>query len=831
MIEHFSNNPKRIFPGLWTGLFAALIILGAGLFIYRAIIFPLPGMTGSYPWGSDTLGHVFRAEYLRSTLQQGKLIPEIYPNWYMGIQLLRYYPPLPYYVLVGLAIFLGNSITAASWFILLTAWLGSIGWLLYRRWLGWPLALAGGILYLYLPDNLRVALGEGNLPRALASAFLPYLFYFLLRIFEEDGAIRHAFSVGLLISLTVLAHAMMAAIYAVCCVGIISLLSIFRVSSTRRFVLSLGFVFLGLATTSFWLLPSLTGGITDLDPSAVAEAITAVPLAEYFNPATRTHNPESIYIGAALLAAVFVCILFMIKSRSYHPHSIIFIVTGLCGVAITLPGVLELFNTLPLHNLLWPVRFLGVASFCLLLGLLWWLKSIPRARWLALPLLVLIALDGAGSLHLIHMRLEKPDLKAIVAEISRQPGWREATLDYSQIGSEAAYELATMSGREQVFGWAYQGAYVARTVAMLNESIEYGRLTYLIDRLNLYGVDDVLLLKDMDSAGRMRQDLTEDGFELVYRGVMSDLYHRDGKPRAVVADWLALGIGTTISPYAYLFPQIVTGTSPYIDDYRPEDLRRFPILVLSGFAWHDQRKAESLVQFAARAGVRIVVDLTGVPQDPLARIPNFLGVWGEHVVLDNQPVEITTGIEETQLMSFDSQGQPWHTLTPQGVDRYLITSQFLGEKATVAGVRSIGDAEVTFLGYNLAYHALQAADFAAEQILADLIGLQVGRLNDYTYIPLFDYQAHSDGYRFDYETDQEETLFLPVACLDGMSVNVDGRVVEISSYEKLLAFKAPAGRHHVDVTVQSGFIHKLGWVISGLACLIYGILFVRIHRW
>ena len=395
--------------------------------------------------------------------------------------------------------------------------------MLYRRWLGWPLALVGGILYIFLPDNLRVALGEGNLPRALASALLPYLGYFLFSCLEQDSKYWHAYGLGFMVSLVVLSHAMMGAIYSIGCVAIISLLWITRGVSRQRLLRSLGLICLGLLTTGFWLLPSLTGGITELDPSSVAEAITSVPLADYLNPVTRSVNPEAIYVGAALITTSLIGTLYAIKSRRSNIRAFVLMLIGLGSVAITLPGILQLFNALPIHNLLWPVRFLGMASFCMLLGILWLLSDTLKHQWIVIIALVLIALDGSGSLWLVHLRPEKPDLMAVRSNISTRPGWREATLDFSRIGSEAAYLLATQSHREQIFGWAYQGAYTAQTVAMLNEALEYRRLEYLLDRLNLFGVDDVVLLNELESAGLLKQRLIQAGFSPVYHGGMVDL--------------------------------------------------------------------------------------------------------------------------------------------------------------------------------------------------------------------------------------------------------------------------------------------------------------------
>ena len=192
-------------------------------FVYWGVLYP-PAIEPLYPWASDTLGHVLKVDYLGDNLDQGISYPDILPDWYMGQQMMRYHPPLPYYLLVVLSAFLPSSVSAANWFIVLCAFVGGLSWLLYRRWIGLLPAILGGILFLFLPDNLRVAFAEGNLPRVLATAIMPVLVYFLLRSLEGSGSIWHRVGLALCFTLVVLSHAMMAAIFAIFCTLLVIML-------------------------------------------------------------------------------------------------------------------------------------------------------------------------------------------------------------------------------------------------------------------------------------------------------------------------------------------------------------------------------------------------------------------------------------------------------------------------------------------------------------------------------------------------------------------------------------------------------------------------------
>ena len=804
---------------------AILIIICAALLIYRTILFP-PAGAQLYPWASDTQGHLLKVEYLRGNLDQGILSPGILPDWYMGMQFMRYYPPLPYYLLVILQYFTLNSISAANWFIMLCALGGGLSWLLYRRWIGLLPALLGGVLFLFLPDNIRVAMAEGNLPRVLATALLPLTVYLLLRSLEKTGTLWHRFGLALCFAVIVLSHAMMAAIFAVCC-GLIALLIWLKQSTTRWLLAqSIVFIALGIILSAWWLLPSFSGGITDLDTSAMTEALAVFPLTDYLNPGLRNGNPEAVYVGLALLI-LSVASLWVYRENRGYTTALTF--TGCFGVLITTSGFNQFFNALPLHNLLWPMRFLGIASFVLLLVLMWSLrgwKSISPA--IVFTVIAILAIDGAGSFFLIGLRPVDHDVDQISQRLSLTSGWREATLDLSRLGSGPSLSFSTGGDREQIFGWAYQGARTARTVAALNDALELNFPNYLLNRLDLYGTDDVVLLNELPNADRLGDGLQQAGYLKVYSGQRADLYHREGSPRAFIAGWETLGIGRGAQNLAYLFPSMILGTSTKLDDYSLEYLLRYKAILLSGFDWNDRQDAEQLVEQVARNGVRVVVDLTGVKVDPLARIPKFLNVWGEQVILSPEPVQVFSPEQEYTLNGFRQYSQLWHSHMLQGLEQEFWSFDYLGERGVLVGYNTYGNGKVWFVGLNLPYLAVQTRDPLAIQLLSLLLQEDPGASEEYTQIPLLNYEAGDSGYRFSYQLDTPQPLFVPVAYHDGTTVLVDGDLVETYSVEYLLVFDAPAGEHDVQIGFKTPPIYHAGRALSGFALVsLFGIVLFR----
>jgi uncharacterized membrane protein len=450
-----------------------------------------------------------------------------------------------------------------------------------------------------------------------------------------------------------------------------------------------------------------------------------------------------------------------------------------------------------------------------LLAVIWSFQAWGRRSYLlAILVATLLALDSAGSLSLIHLRPQQTDVAAIEKKLAETQGWREATLDQSHLGSAPAYFFSTDGKREQIFGWAYQGASTARTVAALNESLEMGHVAYLLDRLDLYGVDDVTLLNDQPGTTRLQSGLEELGFQKNYMGETATFYHRDGSPRACVADWPALGIGRGAQNLAYLFPQIVSGKSYLVDDYSLGELADYQTIVLSGFSWRERSAAEKLIEEAAAAGKHVLVDLTGAPIDPLARIPRFLDVWGEQVVLAYEPVTIKSNNETYQLASPGAPGELWYTHMLQGLQKEVWSFEYLGENAILAGYNTYGKGEVWFIGLNLPYHTALTHDPVGISLLADLLELPAADYEKCKSIPLVDYQAGEGGFRFNYQLKTPGQLFVPVVYLDGMQILVDAEPVKPVSYERLVAFDAPDGEHTVEIQYGRTRIYMVGWAAT-----------------
>ncbi|MCC6626629.1 MAG: hypothetical protein IT340_04410 [Chloroflexi bacterium] len=808
--RHWPLPPRSALADLIAGGGALLLIAVVAGLIYRPLLQPAaPDLT---PWSSDGLGHLLKARYLLAQVGQGDWYPTLFPGWYLGLELFRAYPPLPYYLLAALTAIADTPEAAAGWFIVLCAGAGAASWLLYRRWLGGA-ALLGGLLFLLLPDNIRVAFAEGNLPRLLVTALLPLTLYLVLRGLGDDGHRGHRLGLALCCGLMVITHPMLAGINAAVAGAIILLAVVSRQARPGPAGATLAAIVLGLALSGWWLVPGLGGGLIDIDASAMAEALASVPVEQYLNPLVRAGNPETVYVGATLIALA-VAVAVLPPAGDLWPR--LLAIVGLATLAISTPAGYQVFRALPLSHLLWPIRFLGAASLLLLLAVLWRLPQLRRWPAVAsIATVVALMADFGGSLGLIHLRPADTQVTAIATAMAATPGWRAATLDLSRLGSRASYTLAVTGQREQVYGWAYQGARTARTVAALNEAVEAGHRAYLADRLDLLGVDDVVLLTDLPEAAAIETALQARGLVATQRQDGLAWLHRDGQPRAARLDQRALGIGRGARNLSFLFPQIVIGASDRLDDYPLTELLRYDRVVLSGFSWRDRARAEEMTRQLAQAGVRVVIDLTGATPDPWARLPRFLDVWGEQISLTSGVLPVTGAGTPMMLHDVGVVGAPWTTHTLQGQIAPTVTTTYFGEPATVIGRQPVGPSDIWFIGLNLPYHAVLTRDSAALALLAETLDLTPNVVTDRATVPLDGYAATAGGYRFSYELSAPTRLLIPVAAHDGARITLDGITpLAPQTIEAMLAIDAPAGRHEIDIAYASPARFGAGWLVS-----------------
>ena len=807
---------------------AVLVIALVTFALYSGVIFPRD-LDAVYPWSSDAWGHLIKAVYLRQEIGEGNWYPDLFPEWYSGQQMLRYFPPITYFALVGLNELTGNIFMAGNYLLFITALLGGVSVLLFAPRIGLGWATVAGIFFVIFPDNLRVAFAEGNLPRIISTALLPAAFYFLVNLMEHNGRKRDFLGLVVLIGLIVLSHAMMAGI-ALLGFGMYAV-SYWLVGrgTLKTVAIGAGALTVGLFVSAWWMFPSLTGGITELDNAAASEAIAQFPVSISFNPGLRSTDHEIFYVGLSVFLATLIS---WPLWRRLEPWVQSMVPVALIMTLIGSTLVVEFWRALPAHQLFWPLRFMSLASLLLILislvvaSNLFRVSVVPRLRWLrfvgvAIPLLMLA--DFQPSTALIRTRETPDDVASVAEQLKGQTGWRVATADLSRLGSAPAMLFTTEGGREQIFGWAFQGSITAPLLARINQSMDQGHLEYTVSRLERLGTDDVVHLPQADIDPGFRAALENEGFEIVHTAGRLTLFHKDGAPRAVDIPLKVFGIGTGANNVSLLFPEVTIGTSDNIEDYDTEFLELFDVIVLSRFTFDHRGRAEEKIRNLAALGKTIVVDLTSAPLDTLSREPKFLGVYGEPVLQISQARTIIDGVI-SPLLPFTEEFGTWRSVTPQGADEVLIPFEYIAIEGTVLSRNIYGDGQVIFVGLNLMFHAAVTDDPLAIRILESVLGIPAKRPSGDKTIAMENYEASEDGWRFNITLPSEQWVLLPMGMHGGTSVEVGGEKVDTVGVESLILAKLPGGTSSVHIKSEQTGIYAIGratTVIGVLATLYY----------
>lgn len=827
---------RRAIPVIPVILVSLAVVLAA--LAVRAFAVLLAGP--HFPLGEDMLGHTYKSTILLESLQSGRGVPIMFPGWYAGSESFRYWPHLPYLLLaVPLALAPGDPGLAVIVVIVIGLAGGAAGVLLWRRQLGWPLAILGAVLSGLLADPLRVAFAEGNLGRVVANAlFLPELALAIL-VVQSDRWHRWLWpALGLIAiaMISVLCHAMMAAAAGVAIMLVLAVGLLVRRWSLLPVVGVGVLIAIGTALAGWWLLPSLGGGI-EVNSGEAVRKLFDFDFAQSFYPFAATDvatftGRARFYIGLALVVTALAALVHGGPRGRGFP----FIVAGLVLVAVTIDPLPIAYNRLPFSYLLWPIRMQSLGQALLLLGVLFAAAELLRTpaqpqdgrrrrygRLAAVALLCLIALDTVGNLSLVAGRPTPPAQLAVRDRLVALPGWREATLELSRLGSSPTL---LWRDREQLYGWGIQGARNMIEIVDLNEALERRNAPSVVARLDWWGVDDAVFDREEPE---LEAALADRGYAI--RGLDGTLRHwgRAGGPRAVtLSTGAALGVGRNLRVWTQRFPQVVRADTAFIDDLRLADLRRTPTLVLAWPRWRDRARAEALVLEYVAGGGRVVVELSGSRADADEGTSRFLGVEAVRVPFPSG-VTVEGPAGNRQLLPFDETEGAWLATRYQGEIVPTGAVRVGGpEPAIVFGTSRRSD-RISFVGLNLPFHAQVRGDTAADELLERETGLQRRGSPVAATIPLEGYSVSDAVYRFALTIDRPQPVVVPVARHERMTVSVNGAVTPIVTLNDSVVLDLDAGRHEVAMRIEQGGNRTLGAAVS-VAALVAAIAVLLVGR-
>ena len=725
-------------------LFNLLITVVSSIlfFLIACLVVRLTRLNGYYPSGADTMCHLYKGDLLYREILDGNFYPLFDRLWYNGVEMMRYWAPLPVYFIAACIAISGGSVTEGYLlFIFLICFLGGLSWLYlgfsYRR----PVFGAFlGILWFFMPNNLYALYGEGNLPRSLCMVLLPLFVHYVHSYLEEDRLSSLPKLIAVF-SLMALCHLGYAGMIALACLIWLSLEA--AVNHRKRKCLHvcisilLGFLWIGV-----WAYASLQGGITSTDSSQVMRG--------FFQPFLLSVNPfhrlspgglTSFYFGlAAFLTALFG--LFFSRKKEIPGFGAALII-----LFCTTSSMYPVLVILPGSQYLWMLRFISIALCLILFSLLIW-SSLKKGFLLALCLF--LVLDCIPSLKLIindgsdipvETRLQELSDETLITFAKSITKQRIALIDESTLGATAPFLISDFgTPMATSFGAGYQSANTAQNIVKLNEAVDLECYPYLFDRCLDLGNDTVLIrvsiLKDTrDSLRRLNRAAASVGYNLVKYNDGYRVYHID-TPECfgVKTEYTAIGIGKAAINLALYYPCMEEGSSDCLDDYLFDDLADYRMIYLSGFTYKDRERAEQLVRNLAERGIRIVISAEGIPVDPHTGIRSFLGVSTSDIRFRNGYPELVTTDGVINADYFAPEYRDWQTVYLNGLDTVTGYVEEQGEQLSFLG--TAGSDNIVFIGFGLPYHYSLTKDLAVGELLRKTILLEEDRLPRRTIIPL-----------------------------------------------------------------------------------------------
>ena len=655
-----------------------LLFLAPVVYLIIAVLVVMTIVGHVYPQGSDTMYHIYRGNLMYNSIRAGNWWSMLDPMWYNGVELMRYWAPLPvYFVAACQALAGGDPLEGYLIFVGLICFLGALPWLYMGRKLGRPwLGAFLGLLWFFMPNNLYALFVEGNLARSVSMLFLP-LFVFNTYQYLERRKWKYLPRISLWFALMALCHLGYAGMVAL---GMLVFFVLYGfLTGAWRFIGDvLGAMLLGALVLGVWVLPSLVGGITSMD--------TSESMAGFFQSAWISLNPlerlESknihFYFGlAALLLAVFGG--FFSNRRDGAGFW-----TGVIICFCTTSSMYPVMSSLPGGQYLWMLRFISIALCLILCSFLSW--DTLKKPFVVLICLLLVA-DAIPSLDLIRgngiysaltaeERLDEQQVYTLIGAGQSMTDQRLALMDESTLESMGAWLVSAWNQPVAgTFGAGWEAAVTAPNISQLNRALTGGGYYYLFDRCKEMGNDTVLIrvsrlpllkepLEGLDAAA------TAVGYSLMEDNGAYRLYHLDGVKGTwgTVDTYRVMAIGSQAPSLSLQFPAMREGPSTNLNDYTYEELHAYDLLYLAGFTCEDRESAEEMVLKLSQTGTRVIVAADGIPEDRETHSQNFLGVRCNVIEFKNGYPELDTidGVLYTDM--FPSDYTEWRTVYLDGLD-------------------------------------------------------------------------------------------------------------------------------------------------------------------
>lgn len=769
-------------------IFYLEIIIGA---IIAAIITGVLYFTEFVPTGTDIYGHLYKTEVLYDNIRSFNFYPLYTTDWYNGIQLFRYWPIFTYYVIASIMLFTKNVFMAYYVYAGVTFFVAYLGWLLISRRENKNIFVVIGILYWFLPDNLRIYFGEGNLARVMIYALLPLFFYFYTNLVMHK---KNFIATTLMAAVFTATHFMLAAMCAIIFVIYGFFAGLQRRTSLYGFVsFVIGFIISGIL-----LIPGLSGGLVSDSSSAVVDTIS-----DWSQPLVRSlgvYSDTCCAFGFGMFILCIAGIYFASKKKQAKTGLII----GLIFFILTDSIFVNFFKQLPLSQVFWMARFVQMCYVIILydLGRL----EVPKyGKAVAVGVLgVNIALSiplYVRTNDLLHQEEEYLLNKAVAITDNRL-----GLVDESTFGSYPSYYFMSQD-IDYIEGWAIQGAATSDNIISLTEAVQKGYYDYAINQLVNLGADSLIVKKSyVTDYDRFYKSASDYGYVYVDESESAYLFDLEGVDGnfGVISEYNSLAIGSSSIYVSYIYPGFEQGKSSCIEDYSYEELASYDKIFLSNFTYKDALATEELFDKLSEAGVEIYIDCTHMPINVMS-ISEFMGVESRFLSLyDNIAFEYKD-ISINMNLPYE-----WYStyLVPKTEDiveyKYEYGTQWLDY--------IVERKNVTFIGLNMVYLCYEMNTEELYDLLDAVLDIEEMDRQAVTHIVPISVEYGSNSISIQ----SEQRVNTTIAFQDNFAS--DANIVEENN---MLIVEAGITRIEI--------FYKYFWI--GLLCSVFGYVLMMVAYW
>lgn len=672
---------------------------------------------GIYPWGSDTFGHLFKGNVLYDAFIEGKSYTNYDSNWYNGMQLLKVSEPIPYYILAIINLFTRDIFITYSIFIVLIFIIGGVGFLCWGYYSDrLKLGLLFGLLWFFIPNNLRILFSEGNLPLTIVNALIPYLLLLYYKSIKENRRINYIF-LSLIFCVITLINTYIA-IMLIIALFIAGVIEVFRKKYFgKRFALVILSI-LGLFMAGFWLIPAINGGLLEMTNSQVAQNLehSTHDLIQSINPFLRFSNVEVYYFGLSFILVAIFGLFFGDEQSKVKRGFLLAIIIFIGTSEVFIPVI----NEISFNEFLFISKLTGLSISVVLLSILLWKrlrKSIIVIICFIFIVDSMITFDGIG-----HNREFPKDLGNsldIANDIAVQ---RIGVLDASEYGSLPSYYLSYVNEgtvKKQVFGWAWQNAKTSSNIININTALENNYFLTMFDRSLELGADTLIVkksfIKDYEDLNRSADTV---GYKKVYEDSQDIIYkYPVDYTFGTKVEFQGIAIGEYSSNIIYNFPNFMVGKSNYIDDYTKDELSKYKSIFLSGFKYKNKSVAEEIIKELSNSGVKVTIDLTGMDAG------GFLGIIPQSIDLRNNYGVFYYDGEKVEMTDFPEDLKDFRCNYITGV-KESNTEDYSVIETKVLEYKNNYDENITFLGLNIPYYATVTKDKVGIDILEEALDME-----------------------------------------------------------------------------------------------------------